>query len=111
MQTKRKSTDNKVVNVAGKYTVVPRKTPGGNHVSLFMIISAPRSVVQPYVVIHEEADRSGQYADTWMDSDRVKILSNKKRLHGMEQTLFKQIMEEVFIPHVERMRELIGNPR
>jgi len=99
---------NKVVNVAGKYTVVPRKTPGGQHVSLFIIISASRSVVQPYVVIHEEGDRSGQYADTWLDIDKVKYYRTKSGC--MEQTLFKQILIEVFIPHVERTRELIGGP-
>ncbi len=98
----------KVVKVDKDFCSVPRKSPDGNHVSLFLIVSAARTVVTPYVVIHQEQDRSGLYADTWMDVDKVKLYHSEDGY--MQQTTFYAIMKEVFIPHVERMRQLIGEP-
>ena len=42
---------------------LPRTAPGRGHVSLFLIISVSRTVVQPYAVLQKEIDHYGLYAE------------------------------------------------
>jgi len=98
----------KVVKVAKNFVTVPRKSPDGDHVSLFLIISASRTLVRPCAIIHAEQDRNGMYADTWLDADKVKLYHTEDGY--MQQSTFYQIMKEDFIPYVERKRMEIHQP-
>ena len=77
---------------------VPRKSPNGDHVSLFLIVSASRSGVTLYVVIHKEQDPSGMCVDTWMDKDKVRVYHLEDGY--MQQSTFCNIMKDVFIPDI-----------
>ena len=76
----------------------------GSHVSLFIIISAAGSLVEPAFVLHGNPEK--YISAPSLFDDKVKCIHTANGY--MERETFKMIMKEYFVPYVQEVRKKLG---
>lgn len=93
----------KLVSFDGSTPWVPSLKPGGNHTTLFPIISAAGQRVTPTVILHSERKE-------FVKPGSYHVATYRTENGYMDQVTFVKILEDVFIPYVQMIRRsLSGN--
>ncbi len=83
---------------------VAARDRSGSHVSMFIMVSASGSVVEPSFLLHGGPE--SYVSEPSLFEDKIKCIKTSNGY--MEKWAFKKIMKEDFVPYVNRLRESMG---
>jgi len=95
----------KVATKSKKQPCIAARDRSGSHASLFIIVSAAGSVVEPTFLLHGKPER--YVSDPSLFEDKLVCVHTKNGY--MDKGTFKSIMVKYFIPYVNRVRDSLGS--